>query len=77
MSKMQEHVTDHEDEREEQRFCMEEQMEEHCMQIQMQQQFMSTMMMTLSGRNMISVNPPHREGEREEISNQEGKEKEE
>jgi len=42
------------------RFRMEKQREEHHMQLQMQQQFMSTMMMMLSGRNMFSVNPPHR-----------------
>jgi len=77
MSGMLERAADHEDKREEQRFHMEEQRGEHCMQLQMQQQFMSTMMMILSGRNMFSVIPSHREEEKEEISNQEGKEKEE
>jgi hypothetical protein len=77
MSEMLERAADHEDKREEHRFHMEEQRGEHRMQLQMQQQFMSTMMMILSGRNMFSVIPSHREEEKEEISNQEGKEEEE
>jgi hypothetical protein len=77
MSEMRERVAGHEDEREERMFHMEEQREEHHMQLQMQHQFMSTMMMILSGRNMFSVIPSHREEEKEEISNQEGKEEEE
>ena len=54
MADMKEHAEHHEDEREEQRFCMDEQWEDCHIQTQMQQQFLNTMMMMMSGNNVFS-----------------------